>query len=81
MTPLEALRVATLYPAETMGLDRDLGSIERGKLADFVVLERNPLERIENTDSVVLVVKNGTAYTPEELALRAEPGRQPVDSQ
>ncbi|MCI0587984.1 MAG: amidohydrolase family protein [Planctomycetes bacterium] len=68
MTPLEALRVATLSPAQALGLDADLGSIEAGKLADFVVLERNPLEAIENTDSVALVVKNGVAYPPEELA-------------
>jgi Tol biopolymer transport system component/imidazolonepropionase-like amidohydrolase len=72
MTPLQALRVGTLNPAQTLGLDRDLGSIEKGKLADFVVLERNPLEKIENTDSVALVVKNGRAYTPRELERRAE---------
>jgi Tol biopolymer transport system component/imidazolonepropionase-like amidohydrolase len=70
MTPLQALRVATLYPAQTLGLDQDLGSIEPGKLADFVVLEKNPLESIENSTSVALVVKNGTAYTPDELARR-----------
>jgi imidazolonepropionase-like amidohydrolase/Tol biopolymer transport system component len=67
MTPLQALRVATINPAKTLGLDADLGSIEPGKLADFVVLEKNPLEKIENTDSVTLVVKNGRAYTPDEL--------------
>jgi hypothetical protein len=70
MTPLQALRVATLYPAQTLGLDRDLGSIEPGKLADFVVMDRNPLDKIENTDSVSLVVKGGRAYTPEELKRR-----------
>ncbi|MBI2839538.1 MAG: PD40 domain-containing protein [Acidobacteria bacterium] len=67
MTPLQALRVATLAPAQALGLDRDLGSIEPGKLADFVVLERNPLEKIENTDSVEMVVKNGVGYRPEDL--------------
>ncbi|MFQ5790948.1 MAG: amidohydrolase family protein, partial [Acidobacteriota bacterium] len=67
MTPHQALRVATRYPAEALGLDGELGSLEPGKLADFVVLERNPLENIENSDSVVLVVKNGFAYKPEEL--------------
>ncbi len=46
---LQALRVATVFPAQTLGLDRDLGSLEPGKLADFVVMDRNPLERIENT--------------------------------
>lgn len=70
MTPLQALRVATLNPAKTLGLDRQLGSIEPGKLADFVVLDKNPLEKIENTDSVSLVVKNGQAYTLEELERR-----------
>ena len=69
MTPLEAIRVATRYPAETLGLDRDLGSIESGKLADFVVLDANPLERIENSEKVSLVVKNGRAYRPDELKL------------
>jgi Tol biopolymer transport system component/imidazolonepropionase-like amidohydrolase len=67
LTPMQALRVGTLFPAQTLGLDRELGSLETGKLADFVVLEKNPLERIENTDSVALVVKNGRAYTPAEL--------------
>ncbi|HET7291907.1 MAG TPA: amidohydrolase family protein [Vicinamibacteria bacterium] len=70
MTPLEALRVATLNPARTLGLDQDLGSLEPGKLADFAVLDRNPLEDIHNSESVALVVKNGTAYRPEELRLR-----------
>jgi len=70
MTPLEAIRVATRYPAETLGLDRDLGSIEPGKLADFVVLDANPLEKIENSETVSLVVKNGRAYRPDDLARR-----------
>ncbi len=68
MTPLEALRVATLNPARTLGLDRDLGSIEPGKLADFVVLDKNPLEDIHNSETVSLVVKNGAEYRPDELA-------------
>jgi len=68
MTPLEALRVATLNPARTLGLDRDLGSIEPGKLADFVVLDKDPLEDIHNSETVSLVVKNGLAYRPDELA-------------
>jgi imidazolonepropionase-like amidohydrolase len=71
MTPLEAIRVATRYPAETLGLDRDLGSLESGKLADFVVLDANPLERIENSETVSLVVKNGRAYRPDDLLLRS----------
>ena len=69
MTPLEAIRVATLNPARTLGLDQDLGSLEAGKLADFVILDKNPLEDIHNSESVALVVKNGVAARPEDLAL------------
>jgi len=67
MTPLEAIRVATLYPAETLGMAKDLGSIEPGKLADFVVLDKNPLEKIENSETVDRVVKNGRTYRPDDL--------------
>lgn len=77
MTPLQALRAATRSGAEALGLDGDIGSIEPGKLADFVVLDKNPLERIENSDSVSLVVKGGRAYRPEELerVIPAPPSR------
>jgi Tol biopolymer transport system component/imidazolonepropionase-like amidohydrolase len=71
MTPLEAIRVATRYPAEALGLDRDLGSLENGKLADFVVLDANPLVRIENSETVSLVVKNGRSYRPDDLLPRS----------
>jgi len=67
MKPIQALRAATRSPAEALGLDADIGSIEPGKLADFVVLDKNPLEQIENSDSVSLVVKGGVAYRPAEL--------------
>jgi imidazolonepropionase-like amidohydrolase len=62
MSPHEALRAATLDGAKYLGMDADLGSIEVGKLADFVVLERDPLEKIENSDSVRQVVKGGVLY-------------------
>ena len=45
---LQALRCATLSGARYLGLDRDLGSLEPGKLADLIVLEKNPLEDIQN---------------------------------
>jgi imidazolonepropionase-like amidohydrolase len=62
MTPLEAIRCATLYGAEYIGLDHDLGSLEPGKLADLVVMEKNPAQDIQNSASVVYVMKNGRLY-------------------
>ncbi|MEM6730647.1 MAG: amidohydrolase family protein, partial [Myxococcota bacterium] len=62
MTPLEALRGATLNPARTLGMDAELGSLEAGKLADLVVLDKNPLESIRNTDSVRMVMLNGRLF-------------------
>jgi Tol biopolymer transport system component/imidazolonepropionase-like amidohydrolase len=67
MTPLEALRCATLNGAKYLGLDADIGSLEAGKLADLVVLDRNPLVDIRNTDSVRLVMANGRAYDAETM--------------
>jgi imidazolonepropionase-like amidohydrolase len=64
----DALRAATIWGAEAIGLGRDLGSIEAGKLADLVILDRNPLENIRNSNSLSLVVKNGRVYDAETLA-------------
>jgi imidazolonepropionase-like amidohydrolase len=62
MTPMEVLRAGTLNGAEYIGLGDDIGSLENGKLADLIVLEKNPLEDIRNTDSVELVMVNGRLY-------------------
>ena len=50
LTPMEALRCATIYGAQYLGLDGDIGSLEPGKLADLVVLEKNPLQNIRNSE-------------------------------
>jgi len=62
MTNMEALRCASLYGAWYIGLDKDLGSLEAGKLADLVVLKANPLEDIRNTEQIRYVMLNGRMY-------------------
>ena len=67
MSNLNALRAATLNGAEAIGLAQDLGSIEPGKLADLVVLDKDPLEDIRNTTSVHYVMKNGQLFEGSTL--------------
>ncbi len=67
LTPHETLRVVTLFGAEAIGLQQDVGSLEPGKLADLLVLDRNPLENIKNTNSIRYVMKNGEIYEGDTL--------------
>ncbi|WP_458309119.1 amidohydrolase family protein [Croceiramulus getboli] len=62
MTPLQALRTATLNAAEYIGAGADIGSLKVGKLADLVVLNSNPLDRLENTQDIQYVMVNGRLY-------------------
>jgi imidazolonepropionase-like amidohydrolase len=67
MTPREVLKAATIDGATIIGFDRDLGTVEAGKLADLVVLDRNPLDDIRNTNSVRYVMKNGELFEGDTL--------------
>ncbi|MBK8249626.1 MAG: PD40 domain-containing protein [Gemmatimonadetes bacterium] len=68
MKPLDALRVGTIFGAEAIGLQKHLGSIEAGKLADILVLDANPLDNIRNTNAIRYVMKNGRLYDANTLA-------------
>jgi hypothetical protein len=67
LSPLEALRTATLNPASYFGKSKELGSIEQGKLADLVLLDANPLADIKNTGRISAVVANGRFFGREAL--------------
>lgn len=65
ITPTEALQTATINPAKFLGLEKSLGTIEVGKLADLVLLDADPLNDIGNTKRIFAVVANGR-YLPKE---------------
>lgn len=67
MSNHECLRAATMNPAISLGLDNDLGSIEVGKLADILVMDKNPLEDIRNTESIRYTMANGRLYDDETM--------------
>lgn len=67
LTPLEAIRTATVAPAALLNASDDLGTVEAGKLADFVVLEGDPLADITNLRRVRTVIKNGQVFELADL--------------
>ena len=66
-TPMEALRSATAVSAQAMRVDKDVGTIERGKRADLLVLDANPLDNISNIRSVRFVIKDGKMFESAAL--------------
>jgi imidazolonepropionase-like amidohydrolase len=68
MTAHEALRVATAIGAQAIGLQGDVGSLEVGKLADLLVLAKDPLADLRNTNTLTHVMKNGRLYDANTLA-------------
>jgi Tol biopolymer transport system component len=80
MPPHDVLRASTLHGAEAIGLARDIGSIEAGKLADIQVLDANPLDALENTTAIRYVMKNGRLYDAATLT-ELWPRQQPLPTQ
>jgi hypothetical protein len=66
LTPLQALQTATINPARYFGSDQ-FGTVERGKLADLILLDANPLDDIRNTQRIRAVVANGRYFSRTEL--------------
>ncbi len=67
LTNLEAIKIATINGAEGLGVEKDLGSIKEGKIADLLILDKNPLDNIHNTLSIKYVMKSGILYEGETL--------------
>ena len=66
-TPLEALQTATLNPARFFGIEEQLGTVEKGKLADLVLLSANPLDDIANTQKIAAVIANGRYFSGKDV--------------
>ncbi len=67
ITNADVLRIATLTPAEVMGVTRDLGAIAPGRYADMILIDGDPLKDIADTRKIDLVFKGGKRYEPKEL--------------
>ena len=76
MTPMQAIQAATGWAAECVGLEKDIGTLTTGKLADLLVIDGDPLRDIStlrNKDRIKLVMKGGEDFlnTLDEVGARA----------
>lgn len=67
MTNMQALQAATINGANYIGAGNDIGSLKEGKLADLIVLDKNPLEDIRNTETVKYTMVNGRLYDTDTM--------------
>lgn len=69
MPPMEAIRSATVNGAELLGITEILGTIEKGKLADIIAVDGDPLKDISMMEKVTFVMKDGVIYKNEKVSL------------
>ena len=67
MSPLQALSAATITPARHLGYDKDIGSLEVGKLADLVIIDGNPMDNIRASDQIEHVMLGGRLYKSDTM--------------
>ena len=67
MAPLDVIRCATINGASYLGMDKEIGSLEVGKLADLIVLNANPLDEIRNSEKIKYVMVNGRLYDSDSM--------------
>jgi imidazolonepropionase-like amidohydrolase len=67
LSPHDVLVTATLNGAKHLAREHDLGTIAPGKVADLIVLDENPRDDVRNVAALHLVVKNGRAYSPDDV--------------
>ena len=78
MSNMETLKTATINAANYIGAGKDIGSLEKGKLADILVLNENPLENIQNSNTLLYTIANGRMYETETMN---EVGNEPKKRQ
>jgi hypothetical protein len=80
LTPMEALQAATRNPGRFLNLDSSLGTVEKGKLADLVLLSANPLDDIHNTRRIEAVIVSGVLFDKKQLGAFATYGLRRSDA-
>ena len=67
MSNMQALQTATINPPISLGLDKWIVSLQAGKLADLIIIDKNPLDDIRNTESIRYTMVNGRLYDAEQM--------------